>query len=108
MRCDSVFRRRGRVIANFRCVWANALEAANLKRMLFHDLRRSAVRNLIRAGVHQSVAMSISGHKTVSMFFRYGITSGDDQREALSRTAVLRQERLATAGPRKVAALLRR
>ena len=45
----------------------------------------TAVRNMVRAGVPQSVAMSISGHKTVSMFLRYKITSGDEQREALRR-----------------------
>jgi hypothetical protein len=42
---------------------------------------------MIRAGVPQSVAMSISGHKTMSMFMRYNITSGADRLDALDRTA---------------------
>jgi hypothetical protein len=42
---------------------------------------------MIRAGVPQSVAMSISGHKTVSMFMRFNITSGSDKIDALRKTA---------------------
>jgi integrase len=54
---------------------------------LFHDLRRSAVRDLIRAGVSAHVAMSISGHKTDSMLRRYDIVDTRDQRAALERRA---------------------
>jgi hypothetical protein len=42
---------------------------------------------MVRGGVPQAVAMSISGHRTISMFPRYSITSGADQREALRRVA---------------------
>jgi acyl-CoA thioesterase FadM len=42
---------------------------------------------MIRAGVPQTVAMSITGHKTVSMFNRYNITNQEDRREAVRRTA---------------------
>jgi integrase len=66
--------------------WNEACEKAKVPGRLFHDLRRTAVRNMIRAGVPQSVAMSITGHRTISMFLRYNITSDHDMREALRRT----------------------
>jgi integrase len=53
----------------------------------FHDLRRSAIRNLIRTGTPQSVAMKISGHRTVSTFLRYDIVSDEDMRAALRAVA---------------------
>ena len=77
-----VFHRRGRPVGDFRKAWASACHKAGIKR-LFHDLRRSAVRNLVRAGVTQSVAMSISGHRTLSMFMRYNITDERDKQKAL-------------------------
>jgi integrase len=64
---------------------------------LFHDLRRSAARDMIRAGVAQTIAMKITGHKTATMFQRYNISDTDDLRDALSRTALYRE-----AGQQKV------
>jgi integrase len=76
---------QGARVVDLRKSWATAAKAAGLPKVLFHDLRRSAVRNMIRAGVPQSVAMRISGHRTTAMFNRYDITSDTDKREALAR-----------------------
>lgn len=51
--------------------------------LTIHDLRRSATRNLIRAGVDRGTAMKITGHKTEHIFERYNIVSTEDIREAL-------------------------
>jgi integrase len=64
--CTYVFHRSGRRIKGLRAAWARACEAAGLPGRILHDLRRSAVRNLVRSGVPDTVAMRITGHKTRS------------------------------------------
>jgi integrase len=59
-----------------------ACEAAGVPGLLFHDLRRTAVRNLRRAGVAETVIMKITGHRTRGMFERYNITDQSDTQEA--------------------------
>ena len=81
-----VFHRAGEPVGDFRKAWATACEDANLPGLLFHDLRRSAVREMDRAGVAQTVAMKVTGHRTPSMWRRYRITSAEEGRDALTRT----------------------
>ncbi len=76
----------GEPIKDFEKSWKTACENAKLPGKLFHDLRRSAARNMRRAGVTEQVAMQITGHKTPSMFRRYSISNEKDLEEAVLKT----------------------
>ena len=64
-----------------------ACKEAGVPGLLLHDFRRTAVRNLERAGVARSVAMKITGHKTESVYRRYAIVSDADLQEAARKLA---------------------
>lgn len=70
--------KQGRAIRNYYKAWRKATKTAGLEHIKFHDLRRSCIRNLVRAGVPETVAMRLSGHETRSVFDRYDIVSEDD------------------------------
>lgn len=76
--CPRVFHRWGEPIKEFRMPWKKACKAAGVPDLKFHDLRRTAVRNMRRAGVPQIVRMRITGHRTDSMERRYNIVDIDD------------------------------
>jgi integrase len=82
-------RRKGQRILTFWKRWTTACEAAGCPGRIPHDFRRTAVRNLNRAGVTETVAMKITGHKTRSVFDRYDITSEEDLAEASRKLQAL-------------------
>jgi hypothetical protein len=123
---EYVFHRDGEPIAELRKSWATDCVVAGIGKMvrpqcehegaahwceeckvetryrgrIFHDLRRTGARDMIRSGVAQSVAMKISGHRTASMFRRYGVAT-----EADLRSAMLGVQRYREAVRRKVVPL---
>ncbi len=128
-----VFHRAGKQVRQFRLEWIEAALAAKLGKMscpkcsavaqkptsrcscahcrvamkydgvIFHDFRRTAARDMIRAGVPQTIAMKITGHKTTSIFDRYNVSDTTDLREALAKTYAYRDDR-----EKKVVAIGRR
>jgi integrase len=85
--CPLVFHREGKPLGEFRKAWRNAAAKVGLAALLVHDLRRSAVRNLVRAGISEGVAMQLTGHKTRSVFERYNIVSSTDKLNAIQKLA---------------------
>ena len=98
---------------NLRKAWHRACVSANLGTLtkvegktdprytglIIHDLRRSAIKNLMKAGVSERVAMSISGHKTRAVFDRYHIVDTEDVVDAMRR---VQQNDLASHGAKLV------
>jgi len=103
--CALVFHRDGKPIAWFYDSWKSACDAAKVPGRLIHDLRRTAIRNLVRAGVTEAVAMKMSGHKTRSIFDRYNVSSERDLKAAAAllsahHTALGREAKADRAHPR--------
>ena len=96
-----VFHNEDQPIGDFRKAWASACNKAGVQGKLFHDLRRTAVRDLIRIGVPEHTAMEISGHKTREIFMRYDIVDERDTRQAILK----RQQYLESKTSRSHAAI---
>ena len=84
-----VFHREGRSIKTFQKAWNNACERAGVPDRWFHDLRRTAVRNMERASVPRSVAMKLTGHKTEAVYRRYAIADRRALEEGVEKLAKL-------------------
>jgi hypothetical protein len=97
-----VFHREGRRIKSFRSAWRAASRRSGITRIP-HDFRRTAVRNLVRAGVSQKVAMELTGHLTPSVFDRYDITDDRDRRDAVAKLAAAAQDKQVLPLKRKAA-----
>jgi integrase len=78
-----------RRIQAFTGAWKAATLAAGCPGRIPHDLRRTAIRNMVRRGVPERVAMQLTGHKTRSVFERYNIVSKGDLRTAAAQLSAL-------------------
>jgi integrase len=72
----------GSQVRDFRGAWTKATKAAGVPKLIFHDLRRSAVRRMRKKGVPTSTAMQITGHLTRMVFDNYDAANADDVAEA--------------------------
>jgi integrase len=83
-------------IKGYSGVWRTACRRSGVENRVPHDFRRTAVRNLTRAGVPEKIAMSLTGHLTRAILDRYDIVSDEDHREAMQKLAGRHAEQMAT------------
>jgi len=76
---------RGQRRKNFVTTWQRACQRAGCEAMLEHDLQRTAVGNMVNADVSERVAMTVTGHRTTSVFHRYHIPSPSDLQDVALR-----------------------
>lgn len=74
-KCQYIVQDDGKQVFDFEKAWKTACRLARAPQALFHDLRRTALTNMIGAGFSEKEAMEISGHKTRAVFDRYHIVS---------------------------------
>lgn len=89
-----VFHRNGKPVGDCKRCWNTANRRVGMDK-LFHDLRRSAVRNFIAAGLPERLVMALTGHKTNHMLHRYHVVVEQDLRDALSKNNPSGQSRVA-------------
>lgn len=101
--CDLVFHDKGRALSRrvFHTAWTAACRLAGVAGRIPHDMRRSAVRTLERAGIPRAVAMQMVGHKTESIYRRYAIVSTSDIHAAGARLDTLAPSGASTTAVRQ-------
>jgi integrase len=92
---EYIFTRDGQRIGSFEKSWRTACKAAGLAGTIYHDMRRSAVKNLTDSGVPRALAMKVSGHRSEAVFERYNIKLDEQVRAAMEQAEAYRTKEAA-------------